>query len=184
MTLRDLLHLVVGQLEASGARYMITGSVASSYHGEPRATRDLDIVVDADGTPLVALVDSLRGAGFYVDLDAALAALAARGQFNAIDPSTGWKVDFIVRKDRPYSRTELDRRQPADLLGTETYVVSPEDAIISKLEWAAASNSDRQLTDAAALLQVGRDSLDFEYLDRWTQSLGLQKAWARLRAGA
>lgn len=184
MTLRALIHAVIGHLEGAGVPHMITGSVASSYHGEPRSTRDLDIVIDPDRSSLTALVDRLRRAGLYVDLDGAPDALAVHGQFNAIDPSTGWKVDFVIRRDRPFSREEFRRRQPADLLGTAAYVVSPEDAIIAKLEWAVESGSDRQLADARALLGVGRETLDLGYIDRWTEDLGLSEAWARLRTTA
>ena len=48
MSLGALLAATVAQLERARVPYMITGSVASSYHGEPRATRDLDIVIDPD----------------------------------------------------------------------------------------------------------------------------------------
>jgi predicted nucleotidyltransferase len=41
----ELLKHVVHQLEAAGIEYMISGSVASSLQGEPRASHDIDIVV-------------------------------------------------------------------------------------------------------------------------------------------
>ncbi len=181
MTLPALINTVIEHLDGAGVPYMVTGSVASSYHGEPRATRDLDVVIDPDGASLASLVGRLGGAGLYVDREAALVALATRGQFNAIDRSSGWKVDFVIRRDRPFSREEFGRRLPAELLGTPAWIVTPEDAILVKLEWALASGSDRQLTDASALLRIGRDTLDFGYLDRWADELGLREAWSRLR---
>jgi hypothetical protein len=48
MNLAALLAGTIAQLERVGVPSMITGSVASSFHGEPRATRDLDIVIDPD----------------------------------------------------------------------------------------------------------------------------------------
>jgi len=161
---------------------MITGSVASSYHGEPRATRDLDIVIDPDRGGIVRLVDELVSAGLYVDRDAALAAFDGRTQFNAIDATSGWKIDFLILKDRPFSREEFARRTSADLLGTTASIATPEDTIIAKLEWSAASGSDRQLQDVAAMLDVGSDSLDLAYIDRWIGDLGLRAAWSRARA--
>ena len=181
MSLAALIRLVVGHLESAGIPYMITGSVASSYHGEPRATRDLDVVIDPDGESLDALVKRLRSDGLYVDLEAARVALAARSQFNVIDASTGWKVDFLIRKDRPFSREELSRRMPADLLGTSAAIATAEDTIIAKLEWASATGSDRQRADVAALIDIGRDTLDLDYIDRWTAALGLHDAWLTLR---
>ena len=62
MTFADLLAEIIGQLDRAGVPYMVTGSIASSYHGEPRATRDIDIVVDTTPDALNRLVDGLRTA--------------------------------------------------------------------------------------------------------------------------
>ncbi len=182
MNLATLLVGTIGNLERAGVPYMITGSVASSYHGEPRATRDLDIVIDPDPGGVGRLVEALEADGLYVDADAALRALDERTQFNAIDATTGWKVDFLVRKERPFSVEELGRRTRANLLGTPAWIASPEDTIIAKLEWALAGGSDRQLDDVASMLAVGGDTLDLEYIDRWVAELGLQVALSRARA--
>lgn len=181
MNLAALLVGTIARLERAGVPYMITGSVASSYHGEPRATRDLDIVIDPDPGGIIRLVGELEAAGLYVDAEAALRALGNRTQFNAIDAATGWKVDFLVRKDRPFSREEFGRRTRADLLGTAAWLASPEDTIIAKLEWAMASGSDLQLGDVAAMLDVGGDSLDLAYIERWVAGLGLDAPWSRAR---
>lgn len=182
MNLAALLAGTITQLERAGVPYMITGSVASSYHGEPRATRDLDIVIDPDPGGIDRLVGELEAAGLYVDAEVALHALEDRTQFNAIDATTGWKVDFMLRRDRPFSSEEFGRRTRANLLGTPAWIASPEDTIIAKLEWAGASGSDRQLGDVAAMLDVGGESLDLAYIDRWVAGLGLHAAWSRARA--
>ncbi len=161
---------------------MITGSVASSYHGEPRATRDLDIVIDPDPGGIAHLVVELEAAGLYVDAHAALAALETRTQFNAIDATTGWKVDFVIRKQRRFSTQEFSRRVRADLLGTSAWIATPEDTIVAKLEWSMESGSDRQLRDVAAMLDVAGDSLDSAYIDHWVADLGLQAALGRAQA--
>ena len=181
MSLAALIRRVVGHLESAAIAYMITGSVASSYHGEPRATRDLDVVIDPDARSLSTLVERLRRDGLYVDAEAARTALIERSQFNAVDASTGWKVDFLIRKDRPFSREELSRRMPADLLGTQAAIATAEDTIIAKLEWATGTGSDRQRADVSALVEIGRGGLDLDYIDRWTAALGLRDVWLTLR---
>ena len=181
MSLTDLLSATIAQLDRAKVPYMITGSVASSYHGEPRATRDLDLVIDPDSIGLARLVDGLQAAGLYVDLNVALDALGRRSQFNAIDAATGWKIDFMIRKDRPFSTEEFTRRTRADLLGTTAWIASTEDTIVAKLEWSVQSGSDRQLRDVAAMLEVSGGSVDLAYLDRWITDLGLEEAWAEAR---
>jgi len=182
VNLAALLAATIAHLERAGVPYMITGSVASSYHGEPRATRDLDIVIDPDPGGINRLVGELEAAGLYVDADAALRALDDRTQFNAIEATTGWKVDFLIRKDRRFSREEFGRRVQASLLGTSAWIASPEDTIVAKLEWAVASGSDRQLRDVAAMLDIGGESLDLAYIDGWVAGLGLRAAWSQAAA--
>ena len=109
-------------------------------------------------------------------MDCALEALARRSQFNVIDQATGWKADLIVIKRRPYSRAEFDRRTPGSAMGANALVVSSEDSVLSKLEWASKSESERQLRDVAGILSVGTD-LDLHYIEYWVGALDLGKQW-------
>ena len=129
---------------------MVAGSLASTLHGEPRSTQDIDLVVDPTPDQLAAFVDRLDTDRFYVG--DAFGALERRDQFNVIDVTTGWKVDLIIRKDRPFSQTEFGRRRPAVILGVRTAVASVEDTILAKLEWAKADDSDRQRRDVTAMI--------------------------------
>ncbi len=178
MNFAELVRIAVGLLDAAGVPYMVTGSLASTYHGEPRATRDVDVVIDPDGPALERLVAGLLASGFYVDASAARSALADRSQFNAIGPEAA-KVDFIIRRERPFSRAEFDRRKPADLFGSAGFVATAEDMIIAKLEWATESDSERQLRDVRGMLDAGGDSLDRPYIERWVSALGVRDSWNR-----
>ena len=175
MTFADLLAEVIALLDRTGIAFMVTGSLASSFHGEPRATRDLDVVIDPTPEALTALLRALVEAGFYVDEAAAHAAFADRTQFNAIGPGAT-KVDFIIRRERPFSIAEFERRERADLLGTPGYVPTAEDLVIAKLEWAEATDSERQRRDVLGVVTVA-EALDRAYIDRWAAALGLQDAW-------
>lgn len=179
MTFAGLLADVIGRMDRAGIPHMVTGALASSYHGEPRATRDLDVVIDPSPTALSRLVDDLAEAGYDVDAETAQAALRDRGQFNALGPDVT-KVDFIIRKDRPFSIEEFSRREPADLLGTPGFVATAEELVVAMLEWAAASDSDRQRRDILGILRVAID-LDEAYIDRWAAVLGLGHAWRAIR---
>ena len=171
MSFAALLADVIPRLDRAGVPYMVTGSLASSYYGEPRSTRDLDIVIDPDAASLERLVDELVEGRFYVDRDAALEALHDRSQFNAMD-ADATKIDFVIRRIvRSRSRSSA-RRERADLLGTPAFVATAEDVVLSKLEWAVETDSDRQLSDAAAILAID-DGLDLAYIDRWAAVLGV-----------
>jgi hypothetical protein len=181
VTLAELLASAVAALEAEGVPYMLTGSLASSFHGEPRATRDIDFVIDPDGDALDRLVSRLRGQGWYVDGEAAQTALAERGQFNAIAGDA--KLDFMVRKDRPFSIEEFGRRRRVRLPDAEATIVSVEDLILAKLQWGSETGSDRQLRDVAGMVEVAGDQLDRRYVERWAADLGVLEAWRQVDRG-
>ena len=180
MTAADLLAAVVERLEAAQIPYMVAGSVASSFHGEPRSTRDIDVVIDPDDTRLQRLVDSFEPDRFYVG--DAMEALRRRDQFNVIDTVTGWKVDLIIRKERGFSREEFARRRTVIVLGVPTSLATAEDTILAKLEWAEAGASERQLDDVVGILEVSKDVVDEEYLHRWARELGVSELLERARA--
>jgi hypothetical protein len=97
------------------------------------------------------------------------------------DASSGYKADFIIRKDRPYSIEEFRRRKPVDLLGLPVYLVAPEDAILSKLEWAKTGQSERQFADALGVAIVQARMLDWEYMKKWSAILDLDEQFQRLK---
>ncbi len=156
---------------------MLTGSLAAAYYAVPRATQDVDVVIETEPPGLDRLVQGLLSAGWYVDRDAAMEALSVRGQFNAIEPETGWKADFIVRKERPFSQEEFRRRERISLLGVELAIASLEDVVISKLEWSRLGDSALQRHDVVRLLERTGSRLDRAYLTEWIARLGLDSEW-------
>ena len=184
MTLTAFLRKLVEILDEAGVPYMLTGSLASAYYAVPRATQDVDLVIETDVPGVERVVQGLRDAGCYVDRDAALEAWYTQGQFNAIEPDSGWKVDIIVRKDRTYSKTEFERRERASLLGAEVSIASLEDVLIAKLEWSRLGDSALQRRDVIQLLERTWDRLDHPYLERWITELGLEAEWREARERA
>jgi hypothetical protein len=171
LTLAELLAEIVRALDAAGIPHMVAGSLASTHHGEPRTTQDIDLVIDPSEANLTTFTASLDRNRFYIG--DAHGALDRRDQFNVIDVATGWKVDLIIRKDRPFSHSEFARRQPVVLAGVPTAVASVEDTILAKLEWAKTGGSDRQRRDVITMLAVQRDTIDTTYLDNWAEILDL-----------
>jgi len=182
VSLATFLGRLVGRLDAAAVPYMVTGSVASAFHGLPRTTADVDVVIDVDREALDRLLARLHDADFYVNPHDALDALRRHGVFNAVDRDTGWKADLFVQQGRPFSREELRRRSTVDLLGVPVSVASAEDCILSKLEWATKTPSERQLRDAAGIVAVQGSALDLAYLDRWAHELGVSEPWNRIRS--
>lgn len=178
----DFLARIVGALEQAQIPHMVAGSFASAHHGVPRTTHDIDLVIDPPIEALRAFVASLPPEAYYVSEEASIDALRRRSMFNVIDMATGWKVDLIIRRSRPFSIEEFRRRTRARLIGTDVFVATPEDTILSKLEWSLMSGSERQLRDVAGVVEVKGDALDVGYIERWAEEIGVLDLWRRVIA--
>jgi hypothetical protein len=173
----EVLFDVVTKLEGAGIAYMLTGSVAMSVYAEPRMTRDIDIVVELAQTDADRMVE-LFSADYYVADDAVRSAISARTMFNVFHLSKLVKVDLIVRSDDEFQRHEFGRRLRHDLGGRDVWVISKEDLILSKLAWAAPTESAFQLRDVRKLLA---SSVDEAYLRRWSARLGVDALLQKCR---
>lgn len=184
MSVEDFFRRLVAALEQAGMPYMLTGSFASAHHGTPRSTQDIDLVIAPTADQLRALLRLLPETEYYVSEESALGALRRRGQFNVLGLKSGWKVDLILRKDREFSRTEFSRRETVEMMGRQVAVATAEDVLLAKLEWSKAGGSERQLEDAAGILQARGEELDRAYVEGWVAELGVEGQWERVLAMA
>jgi len=158
---------------------LVTGSVAASLYAEPRLTRDVDLVVEL-GTADSARIVEMFDAEFMCDVDRIREAIGRRSMFNLIHTAAVVKIDVIVRKDTAYRSEEFRRRRVATIDGVEMWVVSPEDLILSKLDWARDSRSEVQLRDVRNVI-AAQPSLDWAYVSSWADRLGVRALLAEVR---
>jgi hypothetical protein len=177
-----LLKRIVEALDEAGVRYMVTGSLASSLQGEPRATHDIDLVVDISPADAGRVTRALSGPHIYLDEHAVDEATRRRAMFNLIDSSSGDKADFWLLTDEPFDRERFARRVDVEALGLCLSVCTPEDTILMKLRWSAqAGGSEKQLNDALRVYELQVGALDEDYLDEWAARLDVAAALAALR---
>lgn len=175
-TLRVALQ-VARALESLSIPYLVGGSLASSVHGVPRATQDVDLVADLVPGRAEDLVRALED-DFYVDLERVRDAVRRRASFNVIHLRSMIKVDVFVLPDDAHHRTEMSRRRRMKL-GDEPessiHVASAEDTVIEKLWWYRLGRgvSDRQWLDVLGVLKVQGGELDRSYLARWAEERGV-----------
>ena len=151
---------------------MVTGSVAVSLYAEPRMTRDVDLVVELQPSDTERLV-AMFGAEFSCHAGRIREAITHRSMFNLIHTAAVVKIDIIVRKDGPYREEEFRRRRRAEVSGVALWVVSAEDLVLSKLDWARSSRSELQLRDVRNVI-AAQPALDWPYVDAWAERLELR----------
>ena len=169
--------LLVDIFEPLGVDYHFGGSYASSFHGVPRQTQDVDIVADLDASHLEPLSRAL-GSAFYFDVSTARRALESRSSFNLIHLESGVKIDVFCLGYSPFDKSEFERAESRRLLEDdlrEVRVKSAEDIVLRKLHWYRSGGevSDRQWADVLGCLAAQLNTLDSAYLEFWAEKLGI-----------
>ena len=118
---------------------------------------------------------------YYVDQDMVQRAVRDQAMFNMIHNALVVKADCVVRKETEYRQAEFARRRAVSIAGQQVFIVSPEDLILSKLDWAKESRSQIQLNDVRNLLRSVQD-LDTDYLTHWADRLGLASLYQEVSA--
>jgi hypothetical protein len=185
MSQQELLRKVIRVLKRADVDYMVTGSIVSSLQGEPRATHDIDLIVDIQPADVRAIVESFQPPDYYLDEDTILEAIQRKTMFNLIDINNGDKVDFWILTEEPFDQSRFNRRYVEQTEEIEFQVSRPEDTILAKLRWAALSGgSEKQFTDALRVYEVQFSELDVPYIEHWIRQLALESFWERLVAEA
>ena len=130
-----------------GLRYVVGGSIASSLHGVPRSTQDIDLVVDLPGQKVDAFVDALSDR-FYVDRDMILDAIRRRASFNVLHLKTMFKVDVFIYDRSELVTEEFTRAQPIDIEGRPLVVCSPKTS--SYRSWIGIERVSASATDSVS----------------------------------
>jgi hypothetical protein len=174
----DVTHvtlLVTQTLERLGIRYAVGGSLASSLHGIMRSTLDVDILADMKIEHIQPLVAALSKE-FYADDEMMRQAIEHHSSFNLIHYETAFKVDIFILRLRSFDQMQLERRRAATIIPEpeeSIFVTSPEDTILSKLEWYRLGGelSERQWRDILGVLKTRAGELDLDYLRKWGAEL-------------
>lgn len=173
VTFKNILRL----LEDNSIEYMVVGSVASIIYGEPRLTRDMDVVIEMSSKDVIKLEKMFPLNEYYCPPHEVLTSeVINAGQFNIIHHETGLKIDFIIRKNSEHSKEEFSRRQKIPFWEDfAAYIASPEDVIIKKLIYYQEGRSEKHLKDIQGIM--ANLELDYEYLNKWISKLGLKQIW-------
>ena len=181
----DLIALFVRPLEENDLQYMVTGGVASVIYGDPRFTRDIDIVLELDAHALPRLVSIFDPGAYYLPPLEALEIEVGRtryGHFNVIHRGTGLRADVYLLDKTDVQQWGFRGRQRLPLDTVTISVATPEYVIVQKLLYFKDSGSDRHLRDIAMMLRVSGDHIDRDEVAQWASRLRLDSQWAAAQA--
>lgn len=180
MNFDEVVFKVVDILTRINIPYLITGAVAVVYYGEIRTTHDIDLVVEINENDIKTLVQNFEP-DFFIDETSIQNAIQEKSMFNALHKDTNYKVDFWTLTNDEYSRQRFLRRVKVNILGKTMFLPTPEDLIITKLEWFRQSDIDKHYLDAVGIYRIQKENLDKNYITYWCQKKSLLDLWQKIQ---
>jgi hypothetical protein len=180
MSETDLFLLFVRPLNRAGIRYVIGGSVAAMFYGEPRFTRDVDMVVFLNESSIRQLPEIFPPNDFYLPPPEVIAAEAAReerGQFNIIHMDTTFKADIYPTGRDEFNAWAFRNKRPVVYEGETLVLAPPEYVIVRKLEYLREGGSDKHLRDIRGMLNISGEQINQTDLQEWIQRRGVKAEW-------
>ncbi len=186
LDIAGFLKLVIEALNAAGVEYLIGGAIAEWAWGEPRATQDLDLVVNIPIKSVNKLSKELEKRDMLVPPEIIRDNILddrADIPINAIHVFSGFKADlYPVRKGDELRQSAFQRQERVDYgppFG-KVYIHSPEDLILYKLMYFGLSQQSKHSRDIAAILKSKKNELDLDYIEGWAARLGLSSLWKEM----
>ncbi|MDR2117307.1 MAG: hypothetical protein LBP87_13095 [Planctomycetaceae bacterium] len=179
MDLDRTTEKVIIILEAIQHPFVITGGLTAITYGDPRTTKDIDIVMEINPCEIdfANVLFEQFDKDFFFSLNGCREAIEKQTMFQAIDKETMFKVDFQISDLVPGLCAR--RKNVQILTGRVVPMVTPEDAILSKLVWIKLG-SNRSRKDIVAMLRV-QTNLDYEYLEANAEKFGVMEILKELR---
>lgn len=178
----ELFLLFVRPLNRAGIRYVVSGSVAAIFYGEPRLTNAVDFVAFLNAAEIGRWAEVFPPADFYLPPAETIAVEAAReqrGHFNVIHLNTGFKADFYLTGRDELNAWAFRGKRQIEFEGESVVLAPPEYVIVRKLEYFREGGSEKHLRDIRSMLAVSGEQLDRPALNEWIARRGVEAEWRK-----
>jgi len=179
----ELFLLFVRPFNRAGIRYVIGGSVAAIFYGEPRLTNDVDFVAFLNESDIRRLPEIFPPTDFYLPPAEAIATEVTRkqrGHFNIIHMNTSFKADVYLTGRDELNAWAFRNKRRIEFQGEPFVLAPPEYVIVRKLEYYREGGSDKHVRDIRSMLAVSGDQLDRTALQEWIARCGLEAEWRKV----
>lgn len=174
--IEEILHAVCDFLNRERVPYVVVGGMAAMFHGLPRTTMDVDILLDLPEKKIGRLFSFLKERGFFASPDDFRVALAERSHCTVQDKHSMFRLD-LKGIYTPADRETLERRVVFRHGDVGIRLSAPEDLIAHKLLFG----SEQDLRDAEAVYARQKGRLDMDYLRGKCRRLGVSAEFRRMK---
>jgi hypothetical protein len=182
----DLLDIFIIPLENGRLDYMITGSVASTFYGEPRLTHDIDLVIALKLPDIVSFIKLFPETMFYCPPKEVIQIELVRksfARFNLIHHDSAYKADVYPFTGDPLHAWAFKNRRRIEIdSDSQIWVAPPEYVIIRKLQYFKESGSQKHILDIKKMLLETSDlKMDLAFIEEWAEVKCVQKEWQQAK---
>lgn len=167
----DAVRAILRLLHENQIAHLIVGSLSVNYYGEPRSTRDVDLVIKADPSDLAPLLQSTTRE-FECDRQYLFETVTGTTRLVLTHRATRFKVELFLLAEDGFAQCRFERRIPIEFHGVPTFVASKEDVVVQKLRWLARAGRSKDRDDLTKLLAIAGSDLNMEYVHHWTDEHG------------
>lgn len=183
MTAKDgneALAQLVSILNRHDVPYMLVGSYSSNAYGIPRATKDADLVV-ATLSETFDLIGSSLGDDYRTESQMEFELITGTIRRIIRFVPINFVLEIFQLSDDAFDQSRFKRRVKvqSSVLGEVVWLPTPEDVIVQKIRWSRP----QELLDAENVMIVQIDTLDWNYISRWTELHGTTDTLDQIRRG-
>jgi hypothetical protein len=182
----NIFFLYPDRFSKADISYMITGSVACTFYGEPRLTHDVDVILDLKPQEIAKFIEQFPENEFYVpplEVIKEEVARPSKGHFNIIHHESGFKADIYLLGEDSLRRWGLERKREVKIGERILWLAPPEYVIVRKLDFYREGGAEKHLNDIRALLKVSPEMLNNLELEKLIEKYGLEEQWLKAKKG-
>jgi hypothetical protein len=157
---------VIDALDRAAIPFMIVGSLASNFHGIPRATRDANFVIQAGSARISSLAAALPD-GLRLEPQAAFETVTGTTRYLVSLQQSPFVCELFLQSDDPHDAARFERRERVRVLNRDVCMATADDMIITKLRWATEAHRTKDRDDVRNIIAVRGAELDWRYIERW-----------------
>ena len=166
MKAEEIVRRVFEACDAVGIPYVLVGSFASNVYGIARSTKDADFVLQTAPGQFSKLMTAL-GPNFSRDPQIQFESVTGTKKILVEETESGFEIEFFELSDEPHDRERFARRRRFMVVGREGWILTPEDVLVTKLNWLHRAGRTKDRMDVENVTLVQGDAIDWAYVEHW-----------------
>jgi hypothetical protein len=181
MKAEEIVGRIFEACDLLGIPYVLVGSFASNVYGIPRSTKDADFVVQTAPGQFSQLMAAL-GPNFVRDPQIQFETVTGTKKILVTEVESGFEIEFFELSNDSHDQARFARRRRIGVVGRRAWILTPEDVLVTKLNWLNRMNRAKDLMDVQNVISVQGDALDWPYIERWCDEHGSRPLLEKIRA--